>query len=234
MTNWSKLRIFLGFGLTLGVLFLLFGNGHIDIAVENVIFQEEHGGFVLRHAPWAMMVYHSSKIVMAGIGLLFIFWAVKAWRSPRSPFSGKDFLIGLLGMIAILGSIDAIKRLFGIECPWSIDLFGGALPYHPLDTELPRCFLNHECGGRCFPAGHAMAGFYLVAWAMAFWNCYRRFAYTILIIGIVSGFLLGSFRMIQGAHFFSHMFFSCWLALFLAYLVRVIVMSWPSNTKKDS
>lgn len=99
--------------------------------------------------------------------------------------------------------------------------------------------------GRCWPSGHASAGFCLFAWYFAALRLERRRVALYLLAGvIVIGSLLSVGRVAQGAHFVSHCLWSaavCWfvtLALYEALLrwrpIPALPLAWATPGRAAS
>lgn len=215
---------FVLFAVTAVLFFLVFGNGVIDRSITEVFYSPDFDGFPLRRLWFVeVILYKGSKVFMTLVAFFLIWKAYQLIRRKTPGFTWWHLAAGFFGTILLLVGVDAAKRITGIQCPWSIDLYGGSMPYHTLVDELPACFRNSACRGRCFPAGHAMGGFYLFIWTAVFWNARRGLAVACLWAALGAGFLLGFIRMVQGAHFLSHVVASCWCAALFAYLIRLML-----------
>lgn len=108
---------------------------------------------------------------------------------------------------------------------WFFDTTAGRFPLR-YDAFL-EVVLHH-----CFPAGHASAGFALMAFY--FVGRARRqplLAWAGLATGLVAGSLLGFGRMLQGAHFLTHTLWAglvCWAVILILYLA---VIGLPKNMR---
>ena len=70
----------------------------------------------------------------------------------------------------------------------------------------------HDGGaGRCFPAGHAAAGFSFVGGYFALARDTPRAARWWLAVALVMGLLLGLGQQMRGAHYMSHTLWTAWL-----------------------
>ena len=65
--------------------------------------------------------------------------------------------------------------------------------------------------GRCFPAGHASAGFGFVAGYFAFARDAPRVARAWLVAALLAGLIFGLAQQVRGAHFMSHTLWTAWL-----------------------
>ena len=223
------------FAVSALVFLLVFGNGRVDLSLASLFYSPEAGGFPLRH-HWFVegFLYKGSKAFMTFIALLLIVLAGRLARRRTPGFTWLHVVTGVLGTLLLIVGVDAVKHLTGIQCPWNLTFYGGDSPYHDLIEELPACFKNAACHGRCFPAGHAMGGFYLFVWAAVFWRVRHRLALACLWGGLAAGFLLGLIRMVQGAHFLSHIVASCWCAALIAYLIGLMLRTVEKRRPKSA
>ena len=106
-------------------------------------------------------------------------------------------------VVAVAGStllVALLKDVTHVNCPWSVDRYGGEVPYLSTWREV----LHHGRSGRCFPSGHAGSGYALVAW---YFFC-RRFAprwrWVALGVAIGLGVAFGVAQQLRGAHYLSH------------------------------
>ena len=100
------------------------------------------------------------------------------------------------------------KHSTGVDCPWSLQPFGGDGPYSPL---LQQLFNGGD--GSCFPAGHASAGYAWLALYFAAAAVQPRWRYAALALALGLGLLFGAAQQLRGAHFLSHDIWSlalCW------------------------
>jgi len=113
-----------------------------------------------------------------------------------------------LGSLAAALCVGALKSVSATSCPWDLREFGGVAQH-----------LGHWHGfwqadggtGRCFPAGHASAGFGFLGG----WFAWRRIdparARRWLAGALLAGLALGLGQQWRGAHFMSHTLWSAWL-----------------------
>jgi membrane-associated PAP2 superfamily phosphatase len=114
-------------------------------------------------------------------------------------------------------SVTTGKAISSRHCPWDLDEFGGLVPYSHLLEPLP----DGVKPGHCFPAGHASTGFALMAFYFAAYALARpRAARHALLFSLAAGSVLGFGRVLQGAHFVSHVLWAgifCWMVMLLLY-----------------
>jgi len=191
----------------------------LDRLVQSWFFDPLIGGFPLRYNAFLEVVLHYwTKYVVALIaglaiaGFLLSF-TVAALRPHRR------LLLFVSASIALsTAAVTSLKLVSGKHCPWDLEQYGGLLPYTKLLEPAPPA----AAPGHCFPAGHASTGFSLLAFYFA-GRARRspRLARAGLILGLSAGLVLGFGRMLQGAHFLTHVLWSgvvCWLVILLLYV----------------
>ena len=150
-----------------------------------------------------------SCLVVGGLALSFALPALAADRRLL-------LFLALALALAPLG-VTLAKAGSARHCPWDVEEFGGTVPYTPFFEAPPA----HVQPGHCFPAGHASTGFALMAFYFAAHaRRMRRAARAALVSSIVAGVVLGLGRVLQGAHFVSHVLWSgllCWTVMLLLY-----------------
>jgi membrane-associated PAP2 superfamily phosphatase len=172
----------------------------------------------LRSDFWLDVVMHHwvkyavltvGTVVGAGVVLSYV---VPAWRRHRRVLLFLLAAVTLAPLSVVLG-----KALSSRHCPWDIDEFGGLVPY----TRLFEPLAPHVPAGHCFPAGHASTGFVLMAFYFVAYALRRpRAARYALLFGVCAGLTLGLGRVLQGAHFASHVLWSglyCWAVMLALY-----------------
>lgn len=191
---------------------------NIDRIVSHWFYDESMAAFPLRYTFLLETVMHywtkyavilTAFLVAAAAGLTYL---LPPLRSRR-----RILLFIVLAMTLAPLTVTALKEVTNRPCPWELAEFGGAIPY----THLFGAHIEAHAPGRCFPAGHASTGFALMAFFFAAHHERRRMqARLALIAGIGAGLVLGIGRVVQGAHFISHVLWSglvCWLVMTALY-----------------
>ena len=199
----------LGFGLPgLLMVALLVGEpSNLDFALSHLFYQPGVG-FVGRHSWLLEDVLHDRiKQAVIALGVLAIAGFLLSlpptrlapWRRPLG------YLVLALGLSTSI--VTPLKALTGVHCPWSLVEFGGAETFTPLLSERAPTLKP----GRCWPGGHASAGFSLLALFFMLRDRSPRAARIALATALGLGTVLSIGRVMQGAHFFSH---NLWTLLF--------------------
>jgi membrane-associated PAP2 superfamily phosphatase len=186
----------------------------IDLAIAAWIYDPASHAFPLRTTfLFETILHHWTKYVVISIACLawagyFLTYAVPALCALR-----RELLFLGLGLALAPAAVSALKLISDRHCPWDVAEFGGFAPYLPLLEAAPAGLAP----GHCFPAGHATTGFCLMAFYFAGRSARKPvLAWSGLAVGLAAGLGLGFGRMMQGAHFLSHVLWSgvlCWLVL---------------------
>ncbi|HBB79236.1 phosphatase PAP2 family protein [Pseudomonas stutzeri] len=198
-----------GMGIPLALMLLLLVNDptRIDFAIANFFYSPETG-FIGRHSWFLEDVLHDRAkqavitigvLAILGFGLSLLPTKLKVWRRSLG------YLVLALALATSI--VTPLKALTAVHCPWSLSEFGGSETYTPLLSEREPTLKP----GRCWPGGHASAGFSLIALYFFLRDRRPRAAAWALGLALGLGTVFSIGRMMQGAHFLSH---NLWTLLF--------------------
>lgn len=202
--NW---RLVFGFPLGLMALLLIVDPVRMDFALAHLFYLPGRG-FIGKNSFWleevlpdraTQAVILLGVLSIAGFMLSLLPTRLRAWRRTLG------YLVLALGLSTSI--VTPLKTLTGVQCPWSLREFGGEETFSPLIGGRPVT----EHSGRCWPGGHASAGFSLLAFFFALRDRHLRLARIALATAVALGSLFSLGRMMQGAHFLSH---NLWTLLF--------------------
>jgi membrane-associated PAP2 superfamily phosphatase len=221
MVNKSSflIRQFLILGFSAFGLLLIFELTSIDIWLNDFFYNPGLKEFSLRNHPFMTQVmHHGMKNAMYVLGVASIIFAIWKLKVGKTLLTARHVWAGSLGVILIPALVALLKHLTNKHCPWSLDIYGGSVPY----VGLFETHLSQFGTGQCFPAGHAAGGFMWFAWAISLWFIYPKFAKIIFYLAIILGLILGISRMMQGAHFFSHVLWTAWFSWVISLVLALI------------
>jgi membrane-associated PAP2 superfamily phosphatase len=192
----------------------------IDWRVSNLFFDSELGRFPLRDDWFLEKVMHVGiKNAVVGVGVLVLIAWIFSFRLRRLAKWRPLLLFLFVAMLLSSSAVSLIKSVSGKHCPYDLEQYGGTVPFVGLLEQLPPGVEP----GKCWPGGHASAGFCLFAFYFAALKLgRRRMAAAILAGSLLLGLVLGMARVVQGAHFVSHNLWSaliCWLVVLALYEV---------------
>ncbi|TDR32399.1 phosphatase PAP2 family protein [Hydromonas duriensis] len=225
------LGLFLSF-IFLTVFTFILPQGHaLDMWISQGLYNASTGEFLFNNdTSWVEVLLHdwakNALLLMpvyALVQVLVGYW-VKRVRglTPTQYDAWQRWAALLFAAVLSMLLITYLKKWSNQTCPWSLVDFGGEWPYADFFTVKPW----GDDKQSCWPAGHASGGFILLSlafvggWPPNMWNVRlrtqavaapkglgaRAFVWYALVIGTVLGFA----RVSQGAHFFSHQFWSLW------------------------
>lgn len=200
-------RSWIGLGI---ILLWEFSGG--DRWVMNALAGSD--GFALQNNLWLRVVLHDGlrrASTLAYVLLILAIWKPRGFLRAATRRQRVEMLVGVTASLLV---VSTIKHLSLTSCPWDLAQFGGVAHYVPhwiwgLDDGGP---------GRCFPSGHASAGFafFPVALPLLFASSAstRKHGRTVFYTVLVSGLVCGGAQILRGAHFPSHVLWTgliCWM-----------------------
>jgi len=140
---------------------------------------------------------------------------VMTWRRTAYRDSRRPLAVLAVSVLLATSLVAWIKSWSNMDCPWDLLQYGGHRPFVALWEARPAT-LGHN---RCFPAGHASAGYAWTALYFFFLAVRPSWRWFGLATGVVTGLVFGLAQQLRGAHFLSH---DVWAAL-LCWSVAVVV-----------
>lgn len=181
-------------------MWLLAGRG-LDFAIADRLYAWEGGRWALRQHWLTVSVIHAggkALSIAAWLGLAAftaVIWRHPGWHAWRRP------LLALLGSVLISVSlVAAIKHAWSMDCPWSLQRYGGTEAFVGLFQARP----DGMPAAGCFPSAHASSGFAWVALYFFLLQARPRWRWVGLAVGLVAGSVFAVSQQLRGAHFLSH------------------------------
>ena len=206
------------------LLLLITDPTRLDFTVAHWMYQPGEG-FIGRDSWFLETVLHDrAKQVLIGFAICVLTALVASnWVGRLRPWR-RSLGYLMLAFTLSVGIVPALKRITEVHCPWSLSNFGGNEQYSSLLS--PRPATTNP--GRCWPAGHATGGFSLLALFFALRDYWPRLARVALLFAVTLGIVFAMGRMLQGAHFLSHNFWTVLLDWLICLgLYRIIL--YPEN-----
>ena len=170
-----------------------------DLSVSKLFFSD--GWPWHRDEVFTTIFYRLPKLVPAIVAtVLLVRLAVVLAQGRRilEEEASRRALYVVIAMGACAAAVWWLKSTTGVACPWSVEPFGGALPM------TDPAFGLTDVPGRCWPSGHAGTGFVFIAFYFALKDVRPRAAAGALLFAVAFGLLCGAVRVMEGAHFVSH------------------------------
>lgn len=191
-------------------LLLLAGVVAWDAAGQDLLWAHAFGssaGFPMRDHWFYVQVMHEGGRRLGWLVVLAL--ALSAWWpvGVLRRLDANERLQMAASALLALAVVSIIKNLSNTSCPWDLAEFGGVARY----ASHWALGVADGGGGRCFPAGHASAGFAFVGGYFGLRRKLPSAARWWLAGAVVAGFVLGASQQVRGAHFMSHTLWTGWL-----------------------
>lgn len=178
-------------------------------------------GFPLREHWFTVGVMHelARRLAWALVAVLALsIWF--PWGTLRGISRAARIQWVVSTLLALL-LVSSIKHASATSCPWDLAEFGG-----------PAQYVSHWAwgvwdggGGKCFPAGHASAGFAFLGGYFALRPEKPRPARSWWLFAVFTGLLLGFAQQVRGAHYMSHTLWTGWLCWTCGWLIDIAFRS---------
>ncbi len=196
----------------------------VDLMIEDFYYDEALKVFPWKNTWFAKDFMHGSVknvIIKGGYLLILLVLMDAVFRFRKiSHFVRARLRFLALASVLVPTAIRAIKQYSVLHCPWTVDRYGGSVPFVRLFDPIPAGL--HA--GHCFPAGHATVGLWLAALCI-FWLPHKpKMAVAVFSSGLGVGLILGWVQQMRGAHFLFHTLWAAWLAS-LVILIMLMVFA---------
>lgn len=207
----------LGVPAVTAIILVLLELTSLDMDLARLFYDPLAGQFIGRHSYFLEDILHDrAKQVVIGFSIFSILGFIGAFFIDRlKPFK-RELGCLVLSLALATSFVTPMKAVTAVQCPWSLEQFGGHETYSELLSPRPAT----DKPGRCWPGGHAATGFTLFALFFALRDRQPRLARQAFVFAFGLGTVFSVSRMMQGAHFFSHNVWTaifCWLICLGAY-----------------
>ncbi len=219
-----KLSIKLSIGfILLALILLLEYYTNWDTDLQNRFYDAENHRWMInpeKHKQLSIFFYQGLKNILIASGIFCLGYLGASVKYASLKTNRKAILTFLLCIIFVPLIVAGAKYITNVYCPYQLDIYNGSYPFVRIIADYPDGFIQPK-PGRCFPAGHATAGFAF----MALFYCFKNMRYRVagLFLGILLGWTAGIYQMMRGQHFLSHTFFSMVASFLVIMLINALV-----------
>lgn len=197
--------------LLIVLTFFIFEVTDIDIYIQSQLYNFETNSWIVdkKNAIAYLLFYSGIKVAIISSVVMFFIVAFLFRNSSWVNYHREAIFILALSVILVPTTIGSMKEITNMPCPKNISIYGGKTSYYKLLSE------DHSDGKKfnCFPAGHAGAGFALLA--LIFFAKNKKQQWFIASAVLALGWLMGGYKMMIGHHFLSHTIISMLLSWLL-------------------
>jgi len=191
---------------------------HADLWFQSMLFNAESGQWILsKQEPVArFFFYDGPRVLIAVLGVVALALLASQKWIEWARLHRHGLAIVALSLALVPTTTALLKEATNVACPRKLEAFGGSLPHVDVFDTYPEGS-RPEGKQRCFPASHASAGFALLSLIFLF-----RQKRTRLIVGggtLVTGLVMGAYKMAIGDHFLSHTIVSLEIAILIIALI---------------
>jgi membrane-associated PAP2 superfamily phosphatase len=207
--------------ILLVALLILFENTAIDVWVQDHFFDFQTGAWLVKKQQTLprFVFYSGIKFAIFTFGTVLMVLCLLPSRLREkligSNFCRRDLWVVVATLVTAPSLVALSKATTNVHCPYQLNRYGGDYPYFKLLEQAPPDLLQ-KGRGRGFPAGHASGGFALLS--LAGLGRTRRGALAGMAVGLLAGGSMGTYQMLNGAHFLSHTLITaifCWIVFLL-------------------
>lgn len=209
-TSYTRNHVLLPIVAAIAASVILMGF-HGDFLLADLVYAAQGHAWLMRDSWVTTTLVHQAGKTFAAAAWLAVLLAwlwslvdrrMARWRRP----------LGYLAVTTLVGSlaISVLKAGTGMDCPWDLQRYGGAQPFVGLFQVRPEGMPS----ARCFPAGHASAGYAWVTLYFFFRTVRPQLRWVGLAAALLVGATFGISQQLRGAHFMSHDLWTlmvCWL-----------------------
>lgn len=204
----------------------------LDVYLARTLVALEGGTtrFLWVDSYWLDDVFHEGGrdlvkcLFFLNLALLLCSFFIKPLQIWR-----RAFIYIAIATLASTSVVASLKHLTTLPCPVALTEFGGTRTW----VDLSQIFSSELPAGRCYPAGHASAGYAWICLAFLFPFGTRKF-YLALGPGLLLGLIFGIAQQLRGYHFLSHDMLTlalCWTTSGL--LAQTLCRSGEATTRTD-
>jgi membrane-associated PAP2 superfamily phosphatase len=192
----------------------------VDLSFQQLLYSQEHAQWLWQNDEpiKRFLLYDGIKRLLVAFGICLLVVAVAGQRFAALEPYRRGARIVLLSLILVPATVSLLKATTHVACPRHLLQFGGDTPY----LGIIRSFFDpgaQAAAHRCFPAGHASGGYALLALFFLFPT--QRGRRAAVAFAVVTGSVMGGYKMLIGDHFLSHTVVTLLLAWLL---INVIVL----------
>ena len=207
---------------------VLFQFSDLDIFVQNFFYNFESKTWLINKDEPILkfFLYDGLKTGLIIFAVLILLALVIFRKKPLIQKYKKGLIIVLLAAILVPLLIGSLKAITNTPCPCNIVNFNGKYPDIKVFDSYPKDFVQPS-KAKCWPAGHASGGFALMALFFLFKTPINQ--KRALIIGLVVGWSMGTYKMLLGDHFLSHTI----ITMMMAWIIILIIVKFTQFKQRQ-
>ena len=210
------------------VVIALFQFSNIDIFVQSFFYNFETRNWIIdKNEPiLKFFFYDGIKNLLLFVGVLILFSLVFFRKKDLIQEYKKGLIIVLLASILVPSIVGFLKDITNTPCTCNIVYFNGTYPDKKVFDSYPDDFIQ-KSKVKCWPAGHASGGFALMALFFLFKTPKNQ--KRALVLALIIGWSMGTYKMLLGDHFLSHTI----ITMLMAWLIILIIVKFTQIKQRQ-
>ncbi len=207
------------FGAALAI-FAITQMGALDFWLSDHVYDFAQGSWAIDHSSsvWRVFFYDGPKALLILLGVvLLVLIARPAWL-PKWRLSRREAVMVFICLATVPAVVGLVRNSSGVSCPRVLQHYSGPVADDLGHFDATR-FFQTAPGGGCWPSAHASGGFALLC--LAFLNRARRTRLQFAILGLSVGAAMGTYQVLRGAHFASHIVVTMLMALIVIQALKI-------------
>ncbi len=205
---------------------LFFGFSDVDIWVQSHFYNPLTHQWIVdaNNEVLKFIFYDGIKRLLIVIAVLFLAVLMLGWKKAWITSYRRGLIIVVLSSLFVPLAVGSLKAITNMPCPKNIEIFGGMYPH----TCVWEKYTTQECQlekQKCWPAGHASGGFALLALVFLFHS--RKAKNAAILIAMLIGWSMGTYKMLIGDHFLSHTV----ITMILAWLIILLIVKFVDSSR---
>jgi membrane-associated PAP2 superfamily phosphatase len=217
---WKRAMLLTILALAAGLLVAEFTP--LDFWVSDHFYDANSRNWLVKHSGQAKSLFYTwplRVLKMFGVVVLVTALVPHRWLAPRWRLHKRELAVVFLALTLVPSVVGSLKAWTGMFCPRQLVRYGGTRPVASLFEHAPEaCCGETRARGRCWPAGHASGGFALMSLCVMGRTRAQKFAGAAL--GLIAGWTMGLYQMLNGNHYLSHTIITMLLAWLGVLLLR--------------
>jgi len=188
-----------------------------DALISDAIFAAGGNAWPLPHAGWTRAAgYEGPKYLLIVFAVVLLAGLIQPAVLRRLGLEPREAAYLLACLAIVPAMIGTLKHQSGVVCANQLLRYGGDIPDRLGHFMFARFLANDGLHG-CFPSGHASGGFALLALGMLDRKVATR--RVLWFIAVLYGSYMGTYQLLRGAHFLSHILVSALLAQLIVLVI---------------
>lgn len=201
----------------------------LDLALQDRFYDFANQRWLVdADDPLGRLIFYNGPkagIILVAVTVLVFALGPEKWRE-KLHWARRDLWVALLTLVTVPALAGLGKNTTNTFCPSEIRRYGGDVPYVKLCSPFPEND-RPERRGHCFPGGHASGGFALLG--LMWLRRTRAWKLSGLALGLGTGWWMGGYQMLKGAHYLSHTVTTMLLAWIVLFVWRRILRPAPDG-----